>query len=85
MDLDAISKSTGKKIFIAHDNSDSSGNYQIIVPAGIFDLVYNAPSGTTYASGILRNVNIHRSLVSNYAKSVDAKLRTLLFHVLDNH
>ncbi len=65
VDLDAISKSTGKKIFLSNDNSDSSGNYQIIVPAGLFDLVYNAPLGTTYASGILRNVNISKDTLIN--------------------
>ena len=65
VDLDIYSVSTGLKVFTGNDNTNTSGNYLVRVAPQTYDVVFNSPEGSNYASAKFRNVNVSTNTVLN--------------------
>lgn len=52
-DLDAENAATGETITLGYDLTDALGNYQLVLPAGTWNLVAAAPAGSGLAANIL--------------------------------
>lgn len=46
VDLDIVDKATGEKLFTPHDNTDTLGNFSIVLPTGAFDVELCPPFAT---------------------------------------
>jgi len=44
LDMDFYNDYTGEKVETLHDNTDCAGNYSVLVPPGIYDVVFVPPS-----------------------------------------
>lgn len=58
IDVDAQDSITGEKIYTPGDNTNSAGQYDIVVPTGTFDFDYCPPSGVLLTSAEILKVNI---------------------------
>jgi hypothetical protein len=63
VDLDVKHASTGVELLTPFDDTDSSGDYEVIVPTGVFDIEYKPPVATRLAP-------VARSAVSITADTV---------------
>ncbi len=50
LDMDFYNAYTGEKAETLHDNTDCAGNYSVLVPAGLYDVVFVPPSCNTGSS-----------------------------------
>ncbi len=67
-DVDVIDVNTGNTIPTPRDNSDDKGNYQVYIPAGIYDIVYqpvpesgvgeDSILGVVVTQNLIRNINL---------------------------
>jgi hypothetical protein len=55
-DTDVFVAGTGLKLFTPGDNTNASGVYSVVVPAGTYDVVGDAPAGLAYVSTKVANV-----------------------------
>jgi hypothetical protein len=58
LDLNLEVEPTGQSVFLTSDNTDSVGSYSIIVPSGLFRVIYRAVQGENLVPVELRNVSI---------------------------
>ena len=65
LDIDVDDAVTGERILTPHDKTDSNGDYQIVVPAGLFDLTYQPPAGSRLVAVVLPSVAINRDTTVN--------------------
>lgn len=78
VDLDIYSVSTGLKVFTGNDNTDSNGNYLVRVAPQAYDVVFNSPEGSNYASAVFRNVNVSSNTVLNSVLQVGKSVSGLV-------
>jgi len=58
VDIDLHDPVTGVKIPTQNDTTDVDGSFDIIIGAGVYDVVFNAPQATRLVSLRLRSVNV---------------------------
>ncbi len=58
-DIDAVDTATGMKISrLGFDNTDAAGNWQVVLKAGVWDIIVSPPGGSGLAAEIKPNVSI---------------------------
>ena len=57
-DLDAVDVVTKSKLFTPNDNTDASGNFSFVVPAGVYDVDACPPSGASLVGVLVTNVSV---------------------------
>lgn len=62
VDLDFYRVSDGVKVVTLHDNTDAGGNYDVVVPAGTYNLEFDPPAGSPSAPKIRSNVIVSAPL-----------------------
>lgn len=65
IDLDMKVSGTGAKITLCGDNTDSAGNYAVVVPTGTFDLEFEPPAGSPFCATTVFNVSIAGNTTQN--------------------
>jgi hypothetical protein len=55
VDLNVTNSATQQRLFTPSDNTDASGNYALVIPAGTYDIDFNTPTGTRYVAKLLSN------------------------------
>ncbi len=50
------------RVFTANDKTDASGNYNVVVLAGTYDLRYRPPAGTSYLTFVVLSVSIQANI-----------------------
>lgn len=65
VDFDALSVPSGAELFTHSDNTDTTGFYQAIVPAGQMNLAYTPPLSSRFAGVSFANVSIANDTVLN--------------------
>jgi hypothetical protein len=66
VDIDVDDAVTGIRIITPRDNTDINGDYQVVVPAGLFDITSEPPPGVRLAAAIHRDVEISGDMVLNF-------------------
>ena len=56
---------TGEKIFVPNNETDSLGNYRVVLPTGTFTVRYRPPYGSRYAGGQVDSVVVSSDFVIN--------------------
>jgi len=64
-DVDVLDSGSGQVIPTPQDNSDESGFYQVVVPAGTYNFVYQPPQGSGIGEATIPNVTINQNRVQN--------------------
>ncbi|MFQ6103371.1 MAG: carboxypeptidase-like regulatory domain-containing protein [Candidatus Glassbacteria bacterium] len=59
VDVDVRDSNTDEILFTPNDNTDSFGNYSVIIPEGTFDFIYTPQSGGDLASQTIWDVTIN--------------------------
>lgn len=59
LDIDVDDVVTGQRILTPHDKTDTNGDYQVVVPSGLFDLTYQPPPGNRSVAVTLPGVTIN--------------------------
>jgi hypothetical protein len=57
-DLDVKDPVTGAKLFTPHDSADAEGRTVAVLPAGVYDIIIDAPPGASYAGAFLPGVAV---------------------------
>ncbi|MCC7012229.1 MAG: hypothetical protein IT454_06700 [Planctomycetes bacterium] len=65
VDVDVRNSSTGIGVYLGHDNTSTSGLYQVIVPTGTFDVTFSPPVAIPYGAQVLPGVVIAANKVQN--------------------
>ena len=82
LDMDFFNAYTGEKVETLHDNTDCSGNYSVLVPAGLYNVVFVPPScasGSTCVSPApcsLETVRIFDVVITSPRSGLSALLRS---------
>ncbi len=50
VDVDLRVDSTGQKVFVSNNSTDSSGFYQVAVPTGVFEIRYTPPAASRFVA-----------------------------------
>lgn len=79
VDIDIVDFNTGIKLVTSGDKTDASGFYQVIVPSGTYNLVYQPQVATGLAPAEFTNVLV----MSNYIQDVVLADGILLSGVID--
>ncbi len=58
VDLDILDAATGMKISTANDTTDPDGTFDIVVPVGLYHVVFNVPQVKRLVSLRIRNIDI---------------------------
>jgi len=66
VDIDVDDVVTGLRIITPRDNTDINGDYQVVVPAGLFNITSEPPPGVRLAAAIHRDVEISGDMVLNF-------------------
>lgn len=77
VDIDLREDSTGKKIYVSNNETDSTGFYNVAVPAGIFDLRFAPPSGSRFVAELIDSFEITTD--ASYNQVLDAGLICSVF------
>jgi HAMP domain-containing protein len=64
-DLDVKYTTTGFKVVTPSDNTDTLGNYEVIVPSGLFDIFYKPPVATRLAPVMIDSASITNDTIIN--------------------
>lgn len=67
VDLDVFDAVTGVEIPLSSDNTDSAGNYQVVVPIGTYDLDFEPALTQIYAAKVVAGVAVSADKVQNVA------------------
>ena len=59
LDIDVDDAVTGERILTPHDKTDTNGDYQVVVPPGLFDLTYQPPPGSRSVAVTIPGATIH--------------------------
>lgn len=62
VDLDVDDALTGRRIRTQSDNTDSNGDYSIVVPRGFLHVLYEPPMGSGYADDAIWNLVVNHDL-----------------------
>ncbi len=73
-DLDFFDFYTGEKAETLHDNTDSNGNYSVIVPPRVYDVVFVPPSGAPLETVRISGLSITSNISGLNAMMRDAGL-----------
>jgi hypothetical protein len=57
-DLDVIDAATRNAIFTNHDTSDTAGNFNVVVPAGVYTIEFTPPATTTLVPARMEGVSV---------------------------
>src|SRR3989442_4878855 len=57
-DLDFRALQTGQKIFTPHDNTDSSGHFNVGVPRAIYEVIFEGPTPTQPTDPLLASMHL---------------------------
>ncbi len=58
VDIDVFDALSNTPVFLLHDGTAAFGNFQVVVPAGIFHVVLVPPAAASLAPGQVRNVKV---------------------------
>lgn len=64
-DVDARDSATGQKILLCADNTNSAGQYVVVVPAGSVDLTFTPPDALKLGSAVMPAVAIAGNTIQN--------------------
>lgn len=62
LDLDVIDSVDGAALFVHGDNTDSLGNFSIVLPTGVFDIEFEPPVETLYVPKKVSNVTVNGAI-----------------------
>ncbi|HYC78800.1 MAG TPA: carboxypeptidase-like regulatory domain-containing protein, partial [Planctomycetota bacterium] len=57
-DTDVYVAATGQKLLTPNDNTNASGVYSVVVPAGVYNVAADAPAGQLFATATVTNVTV---------------------------
>lgn len=60
VDVDLRVDSTGQKVFVSNNSTDSTGFYNVAVPLGTFEIRYTPPAGTRHVAELIDNFVISK-------------------------
>ncbi len=58
-DTDVINAATGVKLYTPNDNTNASGVFSVVVPAGVYNVTADAPTGGLFVSQQVSNVVVN--------------------------
>ena len=58
LDTDVDDLDTGLRIVTPRDNTDGNGDYQVVVPAGLFDVTFEPPPGVRLVGTVVHGVEV---------------------------
>ena len=77
VDIDLREDSTGEKVFVSNNETDSTGFYNVAVPMGTFDLRFAPPAGSRFVAELIDSFVITTD--ASYDQVLDAGLICSVF------
>lgn len=72
VDLDVFNTSTASTVLLGNDTTNTSGFYNIIVPAGTLNVTFNPPSGSAFSTKVVNGVMIQQDATLDVSLSSNA-------------